>query len=97
MDAANLPASPHGNAGSPDEEIEPISFGCDRYRAANRASHIALRARMARRGARFERTSSSSTWPHRRRARTVALTAAREDVDNRFWKQGENGRRSEGP
>ncbi len=91
---------PHGNAGSPDEAIEPILLaGTLDSSPPNRASHIALADGEWRDEALgFERSfllfdnsridDARATW------RTLA---ARDDVDNRFWKQDENGRWSEGP
>jgi DNA polymerase-3 subunit chi len=96
------PASflPHGAAGSPDEEIEPILIaGTLDPAPANSARHIALADGEWREEAlAFDRTfllfdnsridDARATW---------RVLAAREDVDNRFWKQDENGRWSEGP
>ena len=96
------PASflPHGNAGSPDEAIEPsLLAGTLDPSPPNSATHIALADGEWREEAlAFERIfllfdhsridDARATW------RTLA---AREDVDNRFWKQDENGRWSEGP
>jgi len=91
---------PHGNAGSPDEEIEPILLaGTIDAAPPNGATHIALADGEWREEALgFERTfllfdnsridDARATW---------RALAAREDVDNRFWKQDENGRWSEGP
>ncbi|WP_422061739.1 DNA polymerase III subunit chi [Sphingopyxis sp.] len=91
---------PHGNAGSPDEAIEPILLaGTLDPAPPNRATHIALADGEWRDEALgFERSfllfdnsridDARATW------RTLA---ARDDVDNRFWKQDENGRWSEGP
>ena len=96
------PASflPHGNAGSPDEAIEPILLaGTLDASPPNGASHVALADGEWREEAlAFERIflffdngridDARATW---------RALAAREDVDNRFWKQDENGRWSEGP
>lgn len=96
------PASflPHGAAGSPDEAIEPILIaGTLDPAPANHARNIALadgdwrdealgfdRAFLFFDNSRID--DARATW----RALSV-----REDVDNRFWKQDENGRWSEGP
>ena len=96
------PASflPHGAAGSPDEAIEPILIaGTLGPTPANGARLVALADGEWRDEALgFDRTfllfdnsridDARATW------RTLA---ARDDVDNRFWKQDENGRWSEGP
>ena len=96
------PASflPHGNAGSPDEAIEPILLaGTLDVEPPNGASHIALADGEWREEAlAFERAfllfdnsridDARATW---------RALAARDDVDNRFWKQDERGRWSEGP
>jgi DNA polymerase-3 subunit chi len=96
------PASflPHGAAGSPDEAIEPILIaGTLEAPPANGARNVALADGEWRDDAlAFDRTfflfdnsridDARATW------RTLA---ARDDVDNRFWKQDENGRWSEGP
>ena len=96
------PASflPHGNAGSPDEAIEPVLLaGALDPSPPNQATHIALADGEWREEAlAFERIflffdngridDARATW---------RALAAREDVDNRFWKQDENGRWSEGP
>ena len=96
------PASflPHGHAGSPDEEIEPILIsGTLDVSPPNRASLVALADGEWREEALgFERTfllfdnsridDARATW---------RALAARDDVDNRFWKQDERGRWSEGP
>ena len=96
------PASflPHGAAGSPDEEIEPILIsGTLDVAPPNRATHLALADGEWRDDALvFERIfllfdnsridDARATW---------RSLAAREDVDNRFWKQDENGCWSEGP
>ncbi|UKK85490.1 DNA polymerase III subunit chi [Sphingopyxis sp. BSN-002] len=91
---------PHGNAGSPDEAIEPILLaGTLDAVPPNGATHIALADGEWREEAlAFERTfllfdnsridDARATW---------RALAARDDVDNRFWKQDENGRWSEGP
>ena len=96
------PASflPHGHAGSAVEEIEPILIsGALDPSPPNRASHLALADGEWREEALgFERTFlllHNSRIDH---ARALWRTlAAREHVDNRFWKQDENGRWSEGP
>ena len=96
------PASflPHGAAGSPDEAIEPILLaGTLDVEPPNGASHIALADGEWREEAlAFERAfllfdnsridDARATW---------RALAARDDVDNRFWKQDERGRWSEGP
>ena len=96
------PASflPHGAAGSPDEAIEPILIaGTLDPAPANGARLVALADGEWRDEALgFDRVfllfdnsridDARATW------RTLA---ARDDVDNRFWKQDENGRWSEGP
>ena len=96
------PASflPHGAAGSPDEAIEPILIsGTLDTAPPNRATHLALADGEWRDDALgFERVfllfdnsridDARATW---------RSLAARDDVDNRFWKQDENGRWSEGP
>ena len=96
------PASflPHGPAGSPDEAIEPILLaGAIAAPAPNGATHVALadgewreealgfvRAFLLFDNSRID--DARATW---------RALAAREDVDNRFWKQDERGRWSEGP
>ena len=91
------PASflPHGAAGSADEAIEPILIaGTLDPSPPNGARHVAIADGEWRDDALgFERAflffdDARATW------RTLA---ARDDVDNRFWKQDENGRWSEGP
>lgn len=96
------PASflPHGNAGSPDEAIEPILLsGTLDPVPPNGARLVALADGEWREEALgFERVfllfdnsridDARATW---------RALAAREDVDNRFWKQDERGRWSEGP
>ncbi|MBL8652147.1 MAG: DNA polymerase III subunit chi [Sphingopyxis sp.] len=96
------PASflPHGAAGSPDEEVEPILIsGTLDPSPPNRASHIALAdgewrdeaLGFARVFLLFDNSridDARATW---------RSLAARDDVDNRFWKQDERGRWSEGP
>ncbi|MGL3820959.1 DNA polymerase III subunit chi [Sphingopyxis sp. R3-92] len=91
---------PHGAAGSPDEAIEPILIaGTLGPAPANGARLVALADGEWRDEALgFDRVfllfdnsridDARATW------RTLA---ARDDVDNRFWKQDENGRWSEGP
>lgn len=96
------PASflPHGAAGSPDEDIEPILIaGTLDPAPPNGARLIALadgewrdealgfdRAFLLFDNSRID--DARATW------RTLS---AREDVDNRFWKQDDRGRWSEGP
>ncbi|MDR6832261.1 MULTISPECIES: DNA polymerase III subunit chi [unclassified Sphingopyxis] len=96
------PASflPHGAAGSPDEAIEPILIaGTLDPPPPNDARLVALADGEWRDEALgFDRIfllfdnsridDARATW------RTLS---ARADVDNRFWKQDENGRWSEGP
>ncbi|MGH6633109.1 MAG: DNA polymerase III subunit chi, partial [Sphingopyxis sp.] len=96
------PASflPHGMAGSSDEEIEPILIsGTLETSPPNRASHLALADGEWRDAALgFERTFLLFDNSRIDDARALWRTlAARDDVDNRFWKQDENGRWSEGP
>ena len=96
------PASflPHGHAGSPDEQIEPILIsGTLDPSPPNRASHLALADGEWRDEALgFERTFLLFDNSRIDDARALWRTlAARDDVDNRFWKQDENGRWSEGP
>ena len=96
------PASflPHGHAGLPDEAIEPILLaGTLDPAPPNGATHIALadgewreealgfaRAFLLFDNSRID--DARATW---------RALAAREDVDNRFWKQDDRGRWSEGP
>ena len=96
------PASflPHGAAGSTDEAIEPILIsGTLDPAPPNRARLVALADGEWRDEALgFDRTflffdnsridDARATW---------RVLTARDDVDNRFWKQDENGRWSEGP
>ena len=91
---------PHGAAGSADEAIEPILIaGTLDPAPANRARNIALadgewrdealgfdRAFLFFDNSRID--DARATW---------RALSARDDVDNRFWKQDENGRWSEGP
>ncbi len=96
------PASflPHGHAGSPDEAIEPILIaGTLDAEPANRATHIALADGEWREEALgFERIFLLFDNSRIDDARSLWRTlAARDDVDNRFWKQNEEGRWSEGP
>ncbi|MGV7120037.1 DNA polymerase III subunit chi [Sphingopyxis sp. 550A] len=91
---------PHGPAGSPDEAIEPILLaGAIAAGAPNGATHVALadgewreealgfaRAFLLFDNSRID--DARATW---------RALAAREDVDNRFWKQDDRGRWSEGP
>ncbi|HMQ20695.1 MAG TPA: DNA polymerase III subunit chi, partial [Sphingopyxis sp.] len=91
---------PHGAAGSADEAVEPILVaGTLDAAPANGARLVALADGEWREEALgFDRAfllfdnsridDARATW------RTLA---AREDVDNRFWKQDERGRWSEGP
>lgn len=96
------PASflPHGGAGSPDEAIEPILIaGALDPAPANGARLIALADGEWRDEALgFDRVFLlfDNSRIDDARAMWRAL-AARDDVDNRFWKQDENGRWSEGP
>jgi DNA polymerase-3 subunit chi len=96
------PASflPHGAAGSPDEAIEPILIaGTLDAAPANRATHLALADGEWRDDALgFERVFLLFDNSRIDDARALWRSlAAREDVDNRFWKQDEAGRWSEGP
>lgn len=96
------PASflPHGNAGSPDEAIEPVLLsGALEASPPNGARFVALADGEWRDDALgFERTFLLFDNSRIDDARALWRTlAAREDVDNRFWKQDENGRWSEGP
>ena len=96
------PASflPHGHAGSPDAAIEPILIsGTFDAAVANGAPHVALADGEWRDGALgFDRSFLMFDNSRIDDARTLWRTlAARDDVDNRFWKQDENGRWSEGP
>ncbi|HEX2814121.1 MAG TPA: DNA polymerase III subunit chi [Sphingopyxis sp.] len=91
---------PHGPAGSPDEAIEPILLaGAIAAGAPNGATHVALadgewreealgfaRAFLLFDNSRID--DARATW---------RALAVREDVDNRFWKQDDRGRWSEGP
>ncbi|WP_260580374.1 DNA polymerase III subunit chi [Sphingopyxis sp. PET50] len=91
---------PHGAAGSPDEAIEPILIaGTLDSSPPNRATHLALADGEWRDAALgFDRVfllfdnsridDARATWRG---------LAARDDVDNRFWKQDDRGRWSEGP
>ena len=96
------PASflPHGAAGSPDEAIEPILIaGTIDPTPANGARLVALADGEWRDEALgFDRVFLLFDNSRIDDARALWRTlAAREDVDNRFWKQDENGRWSEGP
>lgn len=96
------PASflPHGHAGSPDEEIEPILIsGTLDPAPPNRATLIALADGEWREEALgFDRIFLLFDNSRIDDARALwRVLAARDDVDNRFWKQDENGRWSEGP
>ena len=96
------PASflPHGHAGSPDEAIEPILIsGTLDPSPPNRASLLALADGEWRDEALgFERTFLLFDNSRIDDARALwRALAARDDVDNRFWKQDESGRWSEGP
>ncbi|MBJ7438779.1 MAG: DNA polymerase III subunit chi [Sphingopyxis sp.] len=91
---------PHGAAGSPDEEIEPILIaGALDPSPPNRARLVALADGEWRDEALgFDRTFLLFDNSRIDDARALwRALAAREDVDNRFWKQDENGRWSEGP
>jgi len=91
---------PHGAAGSPDEEIEPILIaGTLDTAPPNRARLVALADGEWRDEAlAFDRTfllfdnsridDARATWRK--------LSAA-EDVETHFWKQDDRGRWSEGP
>lgn len=96
------PASflPHGAAGSPDEAIEPILIsGTLDAAPANRATHLALADGEWRDEALgFARVFLLFDNSRIDDARALWRSlAARDDVDNRFWKQDEAGRWSEGP
>lgn len=96
------PASflPHGHAGSPDEAIEPILIsGILASPPPNGATLVALADGEWRDEALgFDRIFLLFDNSRIDDARALWRTlAAREDVDNRFWKQDENGRWSEGP
>ena len=96
------PASflPHGHAGSPDEAIEPILIsGILASPPPNGATLVALADGEWRDEAlTFDRVLLLFDNSRIDDARALWRTlAAREDVDNRFWKQDENGRWSEGP
>ena len=96
------PASflPHGHAGSPDAAIEPILIsGTFDAAVANRATHVVLADGEWRDEALgFDRSFLMFDNSRIDDARTLWRTlAARDDIDNRFWKQDENGRWSEGP
>lgn len=96
------PASflPHGHAGSPDAAIEPILIsGTFEAAVANGATHVVLADGEWRDEALgFDRSFLMFDNSRIDDARTLWRTlAARDDIDNRFWKQDENGRWSEGP
>ena len=96
------PASflPHGHAGSPDAAIEPILIsGTFDAAVANGATHVVLADGEWRDEALgFDRSFLMFDNSRIDDARTLwRALAARDDVDNRFWKQDENGRWSEGP
>ena len=96
------PASflPHGAAGSPDEAIEPILIaGTIDPAPANGARLVALADGEWRGEALgFDRVFLLFDNSRIDDARALwRVLAARADVDNRFWKQDENGRWSEGP
>ena len=96
------PASflPHGHAGSPDAAIEPILIsGTFDAAVANGATHVVLADGEWRDEALgFDRSFLMFDNSRIDDARTLWRTlAARDDIDNRFWKQDENGRWSEGP
>ncbi len=91
---------PHGAAGSPDEAIEPILIsGTLDAAPPNGARLVALADGEWRDDALgFDRTFLMFDNSRIDDARAIWRTlSAREDVDNRFWKQDENGRWSEGP
>ncbi|UNU42005.1 DNA polymerase III subunit chi [Sphingopyxis sp. YF1] len=97
-----VPASflPHGAAGSPDEAIEPILLsGTLDAAPPNGARLVALADGEWREGALgFDRAFLFFDNSRIDEARaTWRALAARTEVDNRFWKQDENGRWSEGP
>ena len=96
------PASflPHGAAGSPDEAIEPILIaGTLDPARANGARLVALADGEWRDDALgFDRVFLLFDNSRIDDARALWRSlAARDDVDNRFWKQDESGRWSEGP
>jgi DNA polymerase-3 subunit chi len=96
------PASflPHGAAGSPDEAIEPILIaGTLAAPAPNAATHLALADGEWRDEALgFERVFLLFDNSRIDDARAIWRSlAAKDEVDNRFWKQDESGRWSEGP
>ena len=96
------PASflPHGAAGSPDEAIEPILIaGTLDPAPANGARLVALADGEWRDDALgFDRVFLLFDNSRIDDARALWRSlAARDDVDNRFWKQDESGRWSEGP
>ena len=96
------PASflPHGAAGSPDEAIEPILIaGMLAAPPPNGATHLALADGEWRDEALgFERTFLLFDNSRIDDARAIWRSlAAKDEVDNRFWKQDESGRWSEGP
>ena len=96
------PASflPHGAAGSPDEAIEPILIaGTLDPAPANGARYVALADGEWRDDAfGFDRVFLLFDNSRIDDARALWRSlAARDDVDNRFWKQDESGRWSEGP
>jgi len=96
------PASflPHGAAGSPDEAIEPILIaGTLAAPPPNGATHLAHADGEWRDEALgFARVFLLFDNSRIDDARALWRSlAARDDVDNRFWKQDENGRWSEGP
>ena len=96
------PASflPHGAAGSPDEAIEPILIaGTLDPAPANGARRVALADGEWRDDALgFDRVFLLFDNSRIDDARALWRSlAARDDVDNRFWKQDESGRWSEGP
>src|SRR3989344_2177797 len=96
------PASflPHGAAGSPDEAIEPILIaGTLAAPPPNGATHLVLADGEWREEALgFARVFLLFDNSRIDDARALwRALAARDDVDNRFWKQDENGRWSEGP
>lgn len=91
---------PHGNAGSPDEAIEPILLaGSLEPPAVNGATHVALADGEWREEALgFERAFFLFDDKHIDAARATwrALNQI-EGAELHFWKQDDRGRWSEGP
>ncbi len=86
--------------GSPDEEIEPIliSGRSTRRRPTARRMSALADGEWREEALGFERTFLLFDNSRIDDARALwRVLAARDDVDNRFWKQDENGRWSEGP